>query len=312
MFVGHAALAFAIVALAARRVGVSRDRAVALGVAGALFATLPDVDMVYALTGLLHGPAGEPMALAHSFWAASTAVHRTITHSLVLAVPAAVAFALAGRSARQSALAGLLGAGIVAVAVGVTGPLAGFVAATYVVVGIAIGVGTARYGLGRAPVLAAAAVGLLSHPFGDVFTGTPPAFLYPLPVTLLHSRIALSSDPTLQLLGAFAVELAAIWVGLLAFAYLREVYLRAHLRPRAVAGVAYAAAVLALPPPTLDLSYPFVFSVLGVGVVGVVPLRRRLPSPTTAVVTGLAGVTLAGTAYAVAYLTLHASPLLAP
>lgn len=159
-------------------------------------------------------------------------------------------------------------------------------------------------------VAAAALFGLASHPFGDLFTGEPPAMLYPLDATLVAERVAFSPDPTLHLLGAFGVELAAIWAGLLVHLRLTDRRPLRALRARAALGVGYAASVLLIPPPTLDLSYPFVFSVLGVGLLGAVPRVRRLgerlsverPGPTSAVVTGLATVTVAWLAYAAAYL----------
>lgn len=309
MFVGHGTLAFALVGLSALAAGVDRDRATALAVVAGLFATVPDVDMVYAVTGLLGGTLAGPLSLAESFWAASTVVHRSVTHSLVLAAPAALAFATIGRSRRGTALAGTIGVGLVALVAVVTGPIAGLVMAAFVIAGSLVGVGTARYGLGATPVATAALAGLLSHPFGDVLTGQPPELLYPFPVAVLDARVALSADPTLHLLGAFGLELGAIWAGAYALAHLREMRLRSYLRPRAALGAAYATAVLVLPPPTLDGSYPFVFSVLAVGMVGAVPLRRRLPDGLTALTTGLAGVTVAGLAYTLAYLTIGAAPL---
>jgi len=302
MFVGHGTLAFAVVGMAASAAGVERERALALGVAAGLFATLPDVDMVYALTGLLHGPLFQPVSLAESFWAASTVVHRSITHSLLVAAPSAMAFSLLGRSRLRTAVGAVVAAGVVAVAFLTTGPIGGLVASAFVIAGSLVGIGAARYGLAARPVAAAALFGVVSHPFGDVLTGRPPKLFYPLDVTVLQGRVVLSTDPTLHLLGAFGIELLAIWLGVFAFAHLRETSVWTHVRPRAVFGSAYAMAVLAIPPPTLALSYPFVFSVLGVGLIGAVPLRRRLPTGWTAATTGLAGVTVASAAYTLAYL----------
>ena len=121
----------------------------------------------------------------------------------------------------------------------------------------------------------------------------------------------LSADPTVHLLGAFALELAAIWLAIVAFVHLRETRLRSYLRPRAALGASYAFAVLFLPAPTVDWAYPFVFSVLAVGMVGALPVRKRLPGGMTAATTGLAGVTVAGLAYGIAYLLLDAAPLIA-
>jgi len=79
-------------------------------------------------------------------------------------------------------------------------------------------------------------------------------------------------------------------------------------------GLGYAAATTIIPPPTVDFSYQFVFSILGVGTLLSVPrLRgwvvtlarsRRLDREriTAAVLTGVAAVSLAWLGYAIAYL----------
>lgn len=311
MFVGHGMLAFALVGLVALALDVERKRAMALAVTAFLFATVPDVDMVYAISGLLGASLSSPLTLAESFWSASTVVHRSMTHSLIVAIPAAVAFTLIGRSRIETAGALTIGAGIVALGASFSGPVTGLVAMAFVAGGLFVGTGARRYGLDRRAVGIVALVGLLTHPFGDVFTGQPPDLFYPLSVSVLDGRIALTADPTLNLLIAFGVELAAIWLGAFAFAQLRGVRLRSHLKPRATLGAAYATAVLFLPAPTIDGSYHFVFSVIAVGMVGAVPFRRRLPGGLTALTTGLAGITVAGVAYTIAYLTMHAAPIVA-
>lgn len=307
MFVGHAAFAFALAALTATAVGLRRERALAFGVVAGAFAAVPDVDMVYAVAGLTVADGGGVFAIAESFWATSTLVHRAITHSLVVAVPAAGAFALAAGETRERTLAVGILAALVAVSYAVSGWLGGFVMLAFALAGVAVGRWSARYGLERRTLLGLALLGLASHPFGDVFTGEPPRLLYPLNMTVFDGRVALHGDPTLHLLGAFAIELAAIWLAILAYHRVSGVRLRRHVDARAAVGVAYALAVFVIPPPTLSVSYPFVFSVLAVGVVGAVPhpLRRRLPDRATAAITGLSAVSLAGLGYAVAYLLGH-------
>jgi membrane-bound metal-dependent hydrolase YbcI (DUF457 family) len=301
MFLGHAALAFAVAAFLATATGVRRDRALAFGLTAGLFAAVPDVDMAYALTGLT--ATGDVVAITESFWAASTLVHRAITHSLVVAVPAAVAFVLAAGDRRDRAVSGLLLAALVGVSTAVSGWLGGAIMLLFGGAGSLVGHWSARYGFDRRTTLGLAVLGLASHPFGDVFTGEPPRLLYPLNMTVFDGRIALHGDPTLHLLGAFAIELAAIWLAVLAFHRVSGVPLQRHVNARAAIGVAYGLAVFVIPPPTLDVSYQFVFSVLAVGVVGAVPhpVRRRLPDVPTAVVTGLAATSLAGFGYALAY-----------
>ncbi|MFC4359158.1 metal-dependent hydrolase [Halobium salinum] len=320
MFVGHATAAFAVAAVAASMAGYSRERALAVALLAGVFAAIPDVDMSYALvgvagTGLQPGDAGT-MALARSFWQSGNVVHRAVTHSLVVAPVVALAAGawVRGRNVdarRFRGTAWALLVGLVATAGFVSGPLGAAVMGLF---------GLAALGASEAAVhltdfrprevFAAALFGLVSHPFGDLFTGEPPAILYPLDVALVAERVALSADPTLHLLTAFGIELATLWAALFAYLALRGRRPRRVLEPRAALGVGYAVSVLLIPAPTLDLSYPFVFSVLAVGLVGAVPRVRRLgerlsverPGAATAVVTGLAAVTVAWLAYAVAYL----------
>ncbi len=324
MFLGHGLLAFAIVALVGRAVGWPHERALWLGVLAGVFATVPDVDMLYAPMGLLGGANGL-LDASEAFWSASTVVHRTVTHSLVLGGVAALAFGLLavrsrppvpGRYRLSAAVAGggLL-AGLVATAAVVSGGLAAIVVALFCLAGLAVTVVAARRGIGPHLVGGMALVGLVTHPFGDLFTGEPPAMLYPVDVTLFAERITLHPDPTLHLLGAFAVELATIWLAAYALFTLTDRRFRDHLSPRAGIGAGYAAAALAIPAPTLSASYSFVFSILplaSVGVVGATRMRgdrsgfRRLrPAVSdwpTALATGLAAVTLAAAGYTLAYL----------
>lgn len=303
MFLGHAMLAFAIAVFAGSWLGLGRERTLAVGVTAGLFAAVPDVDMVYALGGLLAADTGNLLAVTESFWAASTLVHRAITHSLVVSVPAAVAFTLVPGDRRDRLIAALVILGLVLVSGAVSGWLGVLVMACFGAVGAGCALAVRRYGLDRRTLFGAVLLGLASHPFGDVFTGEPPRLLYPLDMTVFDGRVALHGDPTLHLLGAFTIELTAIWLGVLAYYHVRDVEIRDHVNPRAAAGAAYALAVFVIPPPTLDLSYPFVFSVLAVGMVGAVPdpIRRRLPDGPTALVTGLTAITLAAIGYGVAY-----------
>ncbi|WP_247009328.1 metal-dependent hydrolase [Halorientalis litorea] len=329
MFVGHGLLAFALVALGCRALGWSRERTLTVAVLAFAFGTLPDVDIAYAPVGLLGGVTGAFDA-AEAFWQTGNLVHRAMTHSLPVALLAALAFALwsvrsrtetFGRTRRRGAAllaVGLL-AGLVAVATAVTGGLAGVVLALFSAVGLAVTTLAARRGVGPVTVWATALFGLLSHPFGDMLTGEPPVLLYPFETTVVAERVVLHPDPTLHLLGAFAVELATVWLAVYAALSLSDRRLRDHVRPRAAVGFGYAAAAVALPAPTLAASYQFVFSVLALGMVGPVRAARhdrrrfqtallsRRPARTdlpTAVVTGLTAVTLGAVGYTMAYLVV--------
>jgi membrane-bound metal-dependent hydrolase YbcI (DUF457 family) len=274
--------------------------------------------MAYALVGLAGATLTAPVEAASSFWGASTVVHRAVTHSLVVA-PAAAAVAAAwaagerapGGGLRWRAAAAVGAVGLVAVATAASGGLAGAVMALFCLALVAVAAGVARRTrLGGPSVFALALVGLVSHPFGDLLTGEPPALLYPLAVTPFDGRLAPFADPTLNLLGAFAVELTAVWLGVGVALWLTDV--RPRLTGRVSLGAGYGAAVVLVPAPTMDLSYPFVFSVLAVGVLGTLPrveLAGRasslsVPDRVTMGVEALAAVTVAVAAYAAAYLAL--------
>jgi len=303
MFVGHACLAFAVAAVGADRLGWSRERALGVAALAALFATLPDVDVVYGLSGLIAPAAGAGPVPVESFWDAGNRVHRGVTHALPVAGVVTAAVWLGSRSgARSRATGAVLLTALVPVVAALSGGLAGAVTAVFVL-GAGGLVALARHrGLSPEIVAGAALVGLVTHPFGDLLTGEPPALLYPFDVTVVAERVVLSADPTLHLIGAFGVELATVWLALAAYFRITGKRPAAHVDRRAVLGVAYAGAALALPAPTLEVSYHFVFSVLAVGFVGVAPPSLERVRTWRAGVTALAAVSLAAVAYAAVYL----------
>ncbi|WP_436908665.1 metal-dependent hydrolase [Halosimplex marinum] len=305
MFVGHACLAFAVAALGADRLGWSRERALGLAALAALFATLPDVDVIYGLSGLIAPAAGSGPVPVESFWAAGNRVHRGVTHALPVAAVVTAAVWLGGRAetAPRAAGAALLAA-LVPVVAALSGGLAGAVTAVFVLCVGAVVALARRRGVPSGVLAGAAFVGLFTHPFGDLLTGEPPALLYPFDATVVAERVVLSADPTLHLLGAFGVELATAWLALAAYFRVSGERPAAHVDRRAVLGVAYAGAALALPAPTLEVSYHFVFSVLAVGVVGVTPPSLDRLRSWRAGVTALAAVSLAAVAYAAVYLVV--------
>lgn len=304
--VGHAALAFALGALVASRLGVANDRALLFGVAAGAFAVVPDLDIGYAFVNLAQADLSSASGIPEVFWGAGNKVHRGMTHSLLVGGAGAIAFGLvAYRGALR--VAGLVAlVGMVAATLALVGPLEAAVLVTFVLGGVVVAEVARRRHLEPNAVLAAALIGVLSHPFGDLFTGTAPQLLYPLDIRLLPTRVVLSADPTMHLLAVFALELATVWLAFVAYSRLSDTPLWPHVHPRAVLGAGYAAVVIALPPPTLDVSYHFVVTVLAVGTVGVfdlpVPDLRSAESRRTMLLTGLAAISLGLLAYTVAYL----------
>lgn len=298
LFLGHALLAFALAVLIAEWRGWPTHRALALGVATGLFAALPDVDVLYAAVAmnpdaLVAGTQIRPS----EFWGTAHGVHRSMTHSLVAAAIAGPAFGLwtlrrssGGESLRHTLgdprTLGAVALALAALAVLVTtsvladGFVGGFVIVAFALFGLGIATASRRYlGLSPQAIAVAAVAGIASHPWGDLLTGEPPGLLYPIDVQLLTQRVVLSSDPTLHLLAAFAVELAAIAFGAVVVARYFDLQPRELVGRRAAVGGLYGAAAVVMVPPTIHLSYHFVFSILLVGAVcGAVRRSRRRQS----------------------------------
>lgn len=298
MFVGHGLLAFAVVALLGEWRGWDRRVVLSGAVLAGLFGTLPDVDVVYGLVGLLQGTVAlDP----ESFWAVSNEIHRGFTHSVPVGLLTALgAGLLARRDAWKTAGLAIL-AGIIVMAFTVSGGVAGLVAVVFVAGVLALVTLGQRLALSPRVVASAALVGVVSHPFGDLFTGSPPDVLYPFDAVLVSDRVVLAADPTMHLLAAFGLELATVWLAL-------AVYFRVIGRPllkrvdrRAALGVAYGGAAFVLPAPTLEVSYRFVFSVLGVGAIGVAQPSVGRVVTWRSIVTALAAVSIAVVAYASVY-----------
>lgn len=311
MFVGHGFVAFALAAAGAHAAGWSRDRVLLVGLLAGAFGLAPDVDVLYAPLAI--AGAGGPFEAAEAFWRASGLIHRAVTHSLLVGAvvaAAAGAWATRTRSARAAALLALAATGVVATAV--SGPLGGAVTVAFAATALVLAELGRRAGLGSRTVASAAALGVLSHPFGDLLTGEPPAFLYPLDRTLVATRPEPFADATLNLLAPLYLELATAWLALVVYLWVDGHDVGDHLGARASVGVGYAGAALLFPAPTLDVSYHFVFGLLGVGTVLAAPLPllevRSLEDlrdhPLRAAVTGLTAVTLATLAYTLVYLAV--------
>ena len=301
MFVGHALFAFALTALGAARLDVPRERALTYGLVAGLFAAVPDIDIIYAPAGLVLGSAQQ--FSPDVFWETANVIHRGPTHSLVLGAVLAAAVALWVVGTRSSKTASLsLAALLVAVGTAFSGVVGGVVVFAFVVAGYAAAGVAGRYAVSPRELFALALVGLLSHPFGDLFTGSPPPFLYPFDVALVAERIALHPDATANLLSAFAVELGVVWLAVWTYTRLSGARLPRLVTRRASLGIGYAAAAIVLPAPTMEQSAQFVFSVLAIGFVGA-PMRPFSAEVDwlETVVTGLAAVTVALGAYALAY-----------
>ncbi len=344
MFVGHEFIAFAIAGAAALRLGCDDRPALHAGLIAAVAALLPDLDIAYALATYAVAVAdGAPLGW-EAFWGVANATHRVVTHTLPTGIVAALTFGTTVAVGRRAAiddqnrpqpglvptvaLAGAALAGMVILLSGFRAAVssaAAVVAAGFLVcVGAAGWVLAARTDLPTAGATAAAGVGFLSHPFGDVLLAVPPPLFSPVGPPVLTARVSLAADPTLHLLGALFAELAAVWAGLAVFSQVAGDrigggHLRDAIDRRAGVGVAYASAATTLPRPTITDAH-----ILGATIVplaalvgvwaGYASFRRGRASDRTGaetrmyehifvgVVTGVAALALAAIAYTVVYI----------
>lgn len=313
VFVGHAFLAFGLVALLAARFGPNRGVdvgrrvrfggrsiavAVALGVIAALAASLPDLDVLQVIAVVATAPTGDP--LIEQVRAASRATHRLTTHSVVLAAPIATGIAL---WARQRWLGATLFVALVAVVALASGAVAAAVLGAVVAGAAGIGTLATRWDLDARATGAAAFVGLAIHPWTDLLTGTPPAMAAPLGLTMFDARIAPVADPFANLLLATGAELAVIWFGIGVATWLTGRSVRGFVHPVAMVGVAYVPIGAALTAPSVENAVPFVATLLAVGVVGVLAVMaidRTRTGVLRGLFTGLVAITVGTAATALA------------
>lgn len=262
MIVGHAALGFLVAALLAYRKGVDPDRCLRIGFFAAAFAALPDIDLVFA-SGELINIFSSGAGFIDSFWAASEAFHRGITHTLLGAAVSAAAFIFyRDRASSAAAVAVVILLTVFGSVLG--GLLPGVIMALFSLAGLILSHVSIRY-LGREEFIPAVLIGLLLHPFGDVFTGVPPDFFFPLGLNLLESRIVLNQDPVLNLISILLLELLILFLAVLTAIMLKEEDLRSHLTPAPLLGMIYIPLYFIVPEPTLSSAYIFVFLAVSLG-----------------------------------------------
>lgn len=262
MIVGHAALGFLIAALAAYYMDIDPDKCLAIGLFAAAFAALPDIDLVFASGEILTIFSSGGEGFIDSFWAASESFHRGITHTLLALILSAGAFTFYRSRGTELAASIVLLSTAFGLVVG--GYLSAMIMAVFSLAGVFITHLSVDY-LERKEFMLAAFLGLVTHPFGDIFTGVPPDFMFPLGLKLLESRIVLNQDPVLNLLSVLLLELFVLFTAVLTAIMLKEDDLRGHITPAPLIGVFYIPMYFFVPEPTLSSAYVFVFLTVTLG-----------------------------------------------
>ena len=259
MIAGHFFLAFSVVALAAYHFGRDGDEAVKLGLAAALFALIPDIDIIYAFKEIFAITSGF-YGFTDSFWAASEETHRGLTHSLVILGYAATSFMTYHKTGNRK-LAGVFILSILGIGYHLEGFISAAVILAFSLAGFVI-TEKLRTTINFKEFSLVALFGLLVHPFGDIFTGVPPDFLYPLSYSIIESRLIILQDPSLNFLAVFGIELFMIWAAILTYAYVEEKHMLDEVSTLSAAGFLYGISSFIVTNPSLSQSYRFVFSIV--------------------------------------------------
>lgn len=313
MYLGHSFLAFAVVVTAGHLLDLDRRRVLVLGGLAAGYGLLPDVDVWRTLYVFLRSGPDDVFPTEQHVWAHSWVVHRALTHSVLTGGTAAIVSGLAVRASGGDSTRARIGAATaIALAAAVLLAFAARSAGTagLVTVGLFLGgavglaVAGSRRGATTGGVAAVAAVGLLAHPFGDLWMGRPPALLAPVVSEPPLGEATLSSDPVLHFLAAVAVELALLGACVHLLCALGGRRVREYLSPLALVGVGYAAVLGRVPPPTFAEAYQFSTGLFGLSVAVAILAGRlgRGDGPLgRGFVTGVAAFALGLAAYAAAY-----------
>lgn len=271
MIAGHFLLAFTVAALTAHYMG--KEEAVKIGVLAGLFSVIPDIDIIYAWKEILVLFTSGFYSFTDSFWQASRATHRGLSHSLVTGMIGAAGFTFY-RERKNKIFASIFTAFMVFYGLYFGSILSASVMLLFTASGLLI----AEKFPGKVSIRefsAAAVFGLLIHPFGDLFTGTPPEFLYPLSSNLMSRRIFLSQDPVFNLLALFSLEIFLGWAALLTLLHIKDRSLFSSLERTSGMGLLFIFSGPFIDAPTMSTAYQFTFSLLILGFTGAEISRRR-------------------------------------
>jgi hypothetical protein len=266
MYLGHSFFAFAVVAAGGYVLDLDRRRVLVLAGLAAGYGLLPDIDVWRTGYVFLREGSDGVFPTEQHVWKHSWVVHRALTHSVVTGAVAAAVSGLTVRATGRDSTGTRLGA-----ALGVATASAGLLAVAaasagrpgVVTMGLFLGGAVGLAALGRRQgataedVAAVAGVGLLTHPFGDLWMGRPPALLAPVVSEPPLGEVMLSPDPVLHFVFAVAVEVALLGACLHLVCALYDRRTLDYLSPLALAGLGYAAVLGRVPDPTFAEAYQF-------------------------------------------------------
>lgn len=286
MIIGHGPLAFALVALALLvTTSFSKRKILYLAAIAGIASILPDIDVLFPLISLVTVDTLSITALTEQFWTVSGERHRLATHSLIVfgtATLIAYAQMYLNPTHQKYSIAISL---ILIFLAPLTLPVQLLFGTTLITVHTLTKYKPTTTKIHETAL--AFAFGAFIHPFGDMFTGTPPTILYPFTGVLELSRWTIA-DPTLHFALIFTLEIGSLIAALFLIAHLTEIDLLTYtdVRPKPhhtlVSTVALAIVLFAIgtnTTPTVDSATTFVLPLVGATTLAATPTlvyKRRI------------------------------------
>lgn len=261
MIVGHFFLAFSLTALILYYWGYEGEIALKIAVIAGMFSILPDLDIFYAAKELTVLFSSGFYGFSEAFWETSSSIHRGLTHSLIFLGLSATCFGL-----YYEIRSDLLASVVIITGTSVSFLSAGAIPALVTAIFLTAGLTITAYSLEFTSLkefLLTVSAGLLLHPFGDVFTGTPPDLLYPFSLNLVEKKVILVADPGLNLFAVMGIELLLVWAGVYSYCLIKGRDIWNNLSHKILPGVLGFFLAIPIQNPSLSSPYRPVFSLLG-------------------------------------------------
>jgi len=218
MIIGHGPLAFTITAtILLATTKFPNNKILYLATTAGIAAIIPDIDMLLPFASIFTVNTLSITAITNQFWTVSGERHRLATHSLIiLTITTLIAFTIQKISTTTAFKPELqhtkqkIATTIITITILFTPlsiPLKLLTTTTLI---------TAYFLTTHKPtnttttqLTLAFLIGTTTHPFGDMFTGTPPTFLYPYTNILELTRWTIP-NPTIQLTLLFTLEIGTL------------------------------------------------------------------------------------------------------
>lgn len=267
MFVGHSAIAFIIIASITYYTTRDKQLSILLGSFSAIFATLPDVDIIAGVTIFLLNFATEQIgANPTGFWSLTNIAHRGVTHSHIVLLPAVAIISVLLYKPRFG--------DIYTIILIIFSPLlilfhtTNFVSLTtfyLILASVAIVSRLYRKYNYHNELIISGLFGLFIHPYTDFFTGVPPEVLWP--VYIFDFNMLYLSSPVIHLILVGIIESVSIVFALTFYIWLaeREYHLK-HLT-LSFGGLVASVVPFLTTHPTVENSYQFVYSTILIGLI---------------------------------------------